>query len=580
MAVLNLSVNQSQALKIASEYLKQKRNVDVSSYHSAVILDTNPQADRYLQRTLGFDREKTFLKQNHFELFFWQVRFYKENQKEEYRLSLSPETGDVLSYLHAIDDTDKRPQVSAEDARTTIISFLKNNIGLDLANNYTEHNNSSQKLDNRTDYTYAWRKNDVFIPWEGTEKGGAKLLTEVTVSGQEILGFQKMKLEIPESFTRFVEKQSHLSANLSGFFEIFYTLLMGIAVFSMLKYRNDAIVSRVKRFYIGLIITIFICHLIFNALQYQLFLFLYPTTTSFISYFWRHGLNILMQIFFLTMAVILPGLAGEGLHYQLWPEHKAGSFFTYVQSTFFSKQIARLIFMGYLVALTTIGFQTLIFHLGYKFLGVWQERQWLSQLSSASLPFMAAMVIGFQASVVEEITFRLFSIGLGKKLFKSLILAVIVSALFWGLGHSHYWVFPVWFRVIEVTLIGLFLSWIYLRYGIICVVVAHYLFDVSWGTAVHLINQTQPLYFWGTIGVLILPLTWAMAAQLMNRSVEEQTAHWKLTPNQLFNLSILKTYLAALNGANRANLRQQLIEAGWDVAVVETALEGVEDLSS
>ena len=49
-----------------------------------------------------------FINQEHFDLFFWKVRFFKENVKEEYHFVISSATGEIISYRHVIDETASR----------------------------------------------------------------------------------------------------------------------------------------------------------------------------------------------------------------------------------------------------------------------------------------------------------------------------------------------------------------------------------------------------------------------------------------------------------------------------------------
>jgi len=183
------------------------------------------------------------------------------------------------------------------------------------------------------------------------------------------------------------------------------------------------------------------------------------------------------------VTIIVCGIAGESLRYEAFPAKKQSSFAHYLSSTFFSRSVAYSISLGYLTFLIVLGLQSLIFYLGQRFLGVWVEHTRLTQLSTAYLPFLGALIVGYNASLNEEITFRIFGMSWAKKYLRNIFLAAILVSAVWGLGHSEYPVFPVWFRGIEVGAMGLVFAFMFLRYGIICLVVAHYLFDVFWGVA-------------------------------------------------------------------------------------------------
>jgi len=175
----------------------------------------------------------------------------------------------------------------------------------------------------------------------------------------------------------------------------------------------------------------------------------------------------------------------------------------------------------------------------------------------------------------------LFSINFGKKIFKNTFLAVLAASLLWGYAHSNYPVFPMWFRGLEVTILGIFISFIYLRYGIITVLVGHYLFDVFWGTSSYILGKTQPMNFYSSIAVLLLPAAFALFALIRNKKVEEKPMRWHLSKHGKYNLEVLKQYLLCnqekYKNTPKELVAKEIISHGWDIAVVETALEDLSE---
>ena len=97
LTFIDLSVDRYQALKIAQQYLSEERKVDLQEYHHAVIFSDDSGADQYLQKSLGFQKAVDFLKENNLELFFWRIRFFRENEKEQYYVEVSAATGEVTA---------------------------------------------------------------------------------------------------------------------------------------------------------------------------------------------------------------------------------------------------------------------------------------------------------------------------------------------------------------------------------------------------------------------------------------------------------------------------------------------------
>lgn len=575
LSFIDLSVSRDKAYKIAEQYLRLERGVDTKTYRHATIFSDADGADRYLQKSIGFKKEIEFLKEHKLEFFAWSVRFFREDEKEQYYVGVSAGTGEILGFSHSIKDTEARPFVEKETAKQTGIDFLRKRFGFDPSL-YTIQGDSNSKLDNRMEYSFSWEKNGVYMPWSPEpETGGGKLVTSVSVSGNEIMSFSKNGLQIPEEFNRYMARQQNTGRNLALLFRIVYFALLVSAVFFVMVRRNNLVMHAVKRFCIGLTFFLFLLNIFSYFNDFEGVLYNYPTTSSFNSYFIRQVINLILNTFIVTIGILMPCLAGESLHYEIFPGKKEGSFLHFLRSTFFSRQVSQAILIGYFSSFIMIGIQSLAFAVGQRYWGVWVQYSWMTQLSSSYLPFFTAFVIGFSASFVEEISFRIFSISLGKKIFKHTLIAVFLAALIWGYGHSTYLVFPMWFRGLEVTCLGLFLSYIYLRYGIIPVIVAHFIFDVFWSSSGYLFGKASPFNFYTSLGVLLIPFIWGLAAYILNKLVVERPLRWELNQHQLYNIEVLKSYLKDKKppGPNeQKKLQDEIVSHGWDQAVVEIVL--------
>lgn len=581
LSFINLSVERPQAVEIASKYLVEQGGLpakDLPGYTRVAVFTGLNSADRFLQMCLGFKKELEFFKEHGFELFFWDVRFFKENIKEEYLVTVSAGTGEVVGSRHLLDSSVARPAQNEEGARKTAIGFLRDKFGFD-PEQYDAYSSNSKKLDNRTDHYFSWNKKGVFIPWSKTpDTGGGKLVTGVTVSGGEVLAFYKQALDIPEQYNRYLDRAQNTGRNLSILFRIAFYILLTSSIFYVVVRRNDLVMHTVKNFAIGLTAFIFLVHIASYFNEFQNVLFHYPTTTPMGSYLWRNIVSVFLDTFIAVLTILMPCLAGEALHRETFPQKREGSFLHYLASSFLSRPAGLSVLIGYLAAVIMIGIQSIAFEFGQRYLGVWVQYTWMAQLSASSLPFLAAFILGTSAAFSEEICFRLFGINFGKKFLKNTALACLLASIIWGYGHSGYMVFPMWFRGLEVTLIGLFLSYIYLRFGILTVITAHYLFDVFWGSSAYLLGHSSAYLFYSSVGILLLPLGSAVLAYLFNRSNEERPLRWRLTRHQLYNLEILKDHLLRTDLLSKhppEELKKEIASHGWDLAVVEIAIEDI-----
>lgn len=576
LAFLNFSVGRPQALAIAKDYLAE-HGYGVSSYRSAAIFNFDANADRFLQKTIGFRKLIPYVNEHNLDMFYWVIRFFKENQTEEFRLAVSSATGEVIFFNHIIEETAARPAVTKEEAMAAVLKFFKEKFSFD-SEKYELVGDLETIRDYRKDFKFSWRKKEGQIPWgEGEHQGFAKIITRATISGGEILLFSKNELQIPEQFSRDLKAKEVLGQNLTLIVKVFYYVLFVASIFVLLVRRSHLVMSTTKRFYLGVVVVSFALSVLsfFNFMDDTFFN--YPTTSPINSYFWQLAVNTLISLVMVTIAVIMPGLSGELLHYEIFKNKREGAFLHNVVSSFFTRSVTRSILIGYFTFFIMLGIQSSLVETGQRFWGVWVEHNWLTQLSSAYIPFLAAFTIGYKASVSEELMFRLFAISWGKKLINSTVTVIIVSSLIWGLGHANYPVFPMWFRGVEVTLLGIFLSVVYLRFGLLAVIIGHYLFDAFWSSAGYILGHTTPYYLSSSLFVMFLPLIFALAAFLVNKPEDEKPMHWKLNKHQLYNLKVLQTFLRQNEGqfANKSKeeIAREIISHGWDIAVVETALE-------
>jgi len=571
---VRLRVDKKEAVAIADKYL-ESRGVKPGEYESSVIFDSDEWADRYLQKTLGLGLEKEFIQRQRYDLFFWQIRFFKELQKEEYFITISADTGAILSFHHLIEDIEPREDTTKDSAKKKAELFLKGNYNLNL-NEYGFHEEKVKRYEKRQDYSFSWEKKGVYIPWlKGG--GGAKLLIGVTVSGDEIKEFYAERLDIPEKFRRYIENQFMLGEYISSFYFLLFTALLVFSIFILLKRKGFLSIYIARKWFYSLATLFIFLNILYIFNNIESISMAYPTSVRF-SYFMRtYFIKAIISLFFIAVSFVIPGLAGESLCVEVFPHNKYSCFSHYLKAGFFNRGVTRSLLLGYLVFFIVIGFQGIIFHFGQMYLGVWREWFNFTQFSSSYIPLFSVFVVALSASINEEVTFRLFGISLGVKYLKNVILSVVLLSFIWGLGHSAYPVFPAWFRVIEVSLIGFIFGFIFLRYGIIALLTAHYLVDAFLGVAAYILGDAPRYLFYSSIFLLLLPLGFALVAYILNKEDKEKDIKTKLSKLQKYNLGILITYISTKKsqGYGFDRLERELMEYGWDKLLIDLAFTEV-----
>ena len=573
-AFVNLSFNKQQALVKSDNYLKAK-GVDTKKYAKSIIFDSDEGFNRYLQHVVGLKAEEEFIAQHDFDLFRWLVRFFRESQKEEYIVYISPRSGKVIKFLHLIEDTESRLDLGKDISKQKAETFLQSVFGVDLGK-YDFHEEKIKRYEKRVEYVFSWEKKGVYIPWKASQ-GGAKLLTEVTVAGDEIREFYKNKLDLPEKFLRYVEKQFILGEYLFNIFYMLFFMLLAWSVNIVVKRSQDIVPRLTKKWFYYLAGFLFIINTAEFLNNLQRVFMAYPTSVPLSSFLGLIITKWLISTSILVLGFIIPGIAGESLCSEVFPENKSSSFLSYINSSFLNRSLTSAVLLGYLIWVIMLGLQAVIFYNGQKFLGVWREWHSTAYFSSAYVPLLSAFVIGFTASFNEEIIFRLFGISLTKKYLRNSFLAVLVTSVIWGMGHTLYAIFPVWFRIIEVGLIGIFYGFIFIRFGIIPLIVAHYLFDVFWCSSAYLLGHSSGYLFYSSVGLLCIPLVLAASAYFLNRTMREKPARYILDKTQEYNLDVLIAFVSVKRqqGCSPEAIKEELMRYNWDHLLVKLAVEKV-----
>ncbi|MFS0727206.1 CPBP family intramembrane glutamic endopeptidase [Paenibacillus sp. 1P07SE] len=198
-------------------------------------------------------------------------------------------------------------------------------------------------------------------------------------------------------------------------------------------------------------------------------------------------------------------IAGDGLWRaegrNLWPRFGEPGYGAHVW---------RSMKLSYLWAFILLGLQTLIFLLLEQGFGTWTTSDAASSVYNLSMPWLYPM-LAWCAAISEEAVYRLFGIGLLRKWFKNLFVASLIPTVIWALGHVSYPFYPATTRLIELTVLGLLFSYIFLKYGFLTAVFTHAIVN-SIMMSLMLIFLGEPINVTAGIFYILLPVlvAWVM----------------------------------------------------------------------
>ncbi len=441
---------------------------NLQGYQSAITFEVDDGAKTYLERELGLTQANQLMS-TELNIWYWEVRFFRPLQEEEYQVRVNP-AGKVVAYEHKIEEARAVASLKREEAQAEAEVFLQQKLGMDLNNwQFLQEEANSQTRPNRVDWSFTWER-------KGFKAKEAPYRLEVGLNGN-MIGESQEFLQVPEAWALNYKRLRNGNDTLAFVFAVPYFLLIGAAAWiAILLSRKGQISWRVP-LGIGMVVAVLMFLQSLNG--WPLWASQYRTTDSYVSF-------IASQIGFalfgalvtagLTVTLILP--AGEILYRRTQPDRlRLSKAFTprgMKSKEFFSSAI-----IGISMAAAHIGFIVAFYMIGSK-LGVWAPQE-LNYENSAStvFPWISGAAIGITAATSEEFLFRLFAIPFLARLIRFRWITVLVPAFLWGFLHSNYPQEPAYIRGLEVGLIGIVAGLVILRWGIVATLVWHYTVDAS-----------------------------------------------------------------------------------------------------
>jgi Type II CAAX prenyl endopeptidase Rce1-like len=479
-ASVNFQVSREEALAKARNFVTGLGE-NVSGYQTAIVFDVDDNAKVYLERELGL-QEANRLMSSELNIWFWDVRFFKPQQEEEFRVRVNP-AGQIAGYDHKIEESRAGASVDRAAAQTAAQNYLSAKLGVDLRGwDLLPEEANSSKRPNRLDWAFTWEKH-------GFRAKDAPYRLQVTLQGERVGGSEEF-LKVPEAWERSYQQLRSTNILYNQIAIIPYILFLGSALWvgiSLTKRGQTAWGGAIK---LGVIVAALFFLMELN--QWESTRAGYDTHESYSSFvLLRLGIALASSLgTALMVTLVLPG--GEPLYRASQPDRlrlsKALTLRGLCSKEFFSSAV-----VGLALAAAHIGFIVAFYMVGRRY-GVWAPQDVnYSDAVNTSFPWIAGVAIGLMASTSEEFLFRLFAIPFVERMTKSRILAVILPAFSWSFLHSAYPQEPGYIRGVEVGIIGVVAGIVMLRWGIIATLIWHYTVDAS--LVGLLLIRSNSLYF-------------------------------------------------------------------------------------
>jgi membrane protease YdiL (CAAX protease family) len=452
-----------EASRAPAERFLGDAGLDPSGYRHAAVFGYDETAKTFLERELGVT-ETAALLDGPVRLWRWKHRWYRPLQKEELAVELTTR-GEIVGFEHTVPEDVPGPDLAQEAARRIAERFLTGTLGRSLDDlEFVE--GSSQRRPARGDHAFVWKL-------AGLEVRGGDVRIEVGVAGDRPARYREF-LRVPEAWSRDYRSLRSRNELTNQVAAAFLLLTLGAMVVLLVgRIRRGDVRWRAAWILGGITFALLLVSQL-NALPAALYD--YDTTQSFGGFL---ALRLLLDLAVASGgggALFLIGAAAEPLYRERFPGALS------VTSLLRWRALrTREFFLNAAVgiALTFFFFAyENVFYLVAHAWGAWSPREvYYTDLLSTAVPWVFVLFFGWLPAVSEEFISRMFSIPFLERLGRSTVFAVVVSAFIWGFGHAGYPNQPFYIRGIEVGLAGVAFAWVFLRYGIVSVVICHFSVD-------------------------------------------------------------------------------------------------------
>ncbi|MDD3807287.1 MAG: hypothetical protein PHE86_04525, partial [Candidatus Marinimicrobia bacterium] len=214
--------DREEIIKIAQQ-VAELQEFSISDMQTAVHFRLDQDIQYYTELEVGGKETfKKMLQDSLYEPYTWHVRFFKENQEEEFLVYLTP-SGTVFGFYERMPDDAPGLQYSENAARALVFS---------TATKYNLPIKAYHEIEKSSEIKVSGRKDYVFVFEHTTEKLGEEGRYRIlfTVSGDKVTQI-KQYVTIPESFYLRYKEMRAANRMISNIGLVLMIIFLGIGAF-------------------------------------------------------------------------------------------------------------------------------------------------------------------------------------------------------------------------------------------------------------------------------------------------------------------------------------------------------------
>lgn len=551
---VDLQMTRNQALEKAAELATQHQWAP-SNFHTAVQFKHEPEVQFFIELAGGGKQAFTQMMHNHdYEPYTWKVRHFKEHDTHETLIAFSPD-GKPYDFLVKIPEDTISTNLTVQEARTKAEQFA-HSWQVDFTRYQPLEATKDEKPCGRIDHIFIYQRNDITIGDEGRYR------VRLIVSGDTVTSVDHY-LFVPESFKRKYQEMRAGNMSLTQGATLIYLLLFfmigGIGGGYWL-FKNNLLQTKPALYWAaGLAFLMTLT----NLNQLPLLWMHYNTATSSSNFIITQLFSSLLTFLYLFSFLFIVFGVAEGLTRaafgnfpQLWKSFSGTNAATFT--------IAGYTIGGYCGALIQLAYLITTYFFFTKVMGWWTPGATFVDPNSLAtyFPPLSSFATSLFAGFEEECLFRAIPLAgaalLGRYYKKERLfigIAFITQVIVFGAAHASYTTYPAYFRLVELIPMGTIFGLIYLTFGLLPVVLIHWLYDFILMSLPLFVSQsaTVLLYKIIVIALGLTPLTivlyqWfkqkklhELAEQFYNKTYQVKTYSESFTKSQKAILHTITT---------------------------------------
>jgi hypothetical protein len=506
--------------------------------------------------------------------YTWSVRAFAPRDVHESHVELSPD-GRIIGFSRTFAEADVRPAVDADSGRRLAEHVLADWMAEPVTDTtrwrLAASSYETRKASGRVDRTYTYERADRRV-------AGAPIRMDVVIAGDTPSAVRPY-VDVPQSFQRRYGEMRSTNDLLALVATIgIFALVIGAALTARFYAR-----ARSLRWRPALIAGGVIGSALLAAGLNELPGSWYGYDTAMSPVVFSAGVAGAAIAMGIGMALVLALtlVAAEAAARHAFPEHLDWWKLWRYRGT---REVAGRVAGAYVVVSVSFAYVAAFYVVTRNVFGWWVPAELLDDpnLIASPMPWLSGIAMSLQAGVWEEALFRALPLSLlalwaARRPHRGWWMAagVIVTAVVFGLAHSNYPSWPAYSRPVEIFLDACFWAVLFLQFGLIVSVLAHFLYDaVLFG--IFATSGTATEYRVTAVIILLallapaLAVAWKWIAQrgFTSAPVDARFAAWTPMPET----EAAEAEPAPMPGALTQTARRAALVAGAIAAVVALGL--------